>query len=295
MRSNIKIYVLATLVLSTSCLKEMEMDIEKQASKIVINCFFSPDNLFEGHVSQTISVLSQDTIAYLPDAEVNLYENDVFLEQMLHKANGMYTSTTIPEYDKEYTLTVSSPGLGRAESTDIVPREMFGVKLDTSILEGRYLDCTIHFKDDNLAINYYLVEVYIDTPILFHKVENNEIISTEIYQVPLIITDPITEDYNFGGLTRNIFYFSDQLINGQEHDLTFMIDFNNLNLSDDSVESFNLFFYLKNISEAYYLYAKSWHKSQQQQQQQTEFYSNIENGFGIFAGYSAFIDTVLIK
>lgn len=272
-----------------SCTKEVDLDIPNLPQKVVVNSLFCPDSVLKVHVSLSTQI-KDPTINYVENASCFLYENDILIKTFNTQTNGYYNSFYKPKAGKKYKIEVEVPGFEKVwaeTSIPILPDSLIGrYYLDgvQSNAETLTTSLEITFIDDQTIINYYEP---MQNPFRFQdsKQTDQSILSES--------------DIEFEPLT---FYFSDLLFNGTKKVLV-------VNGAGKQVYSFNgtIFFdefYLhefKIVSHEYYNFRKSWTKHLFNQNGDAhyddpltllflgdpiEMYSNVTNGYGIFAGYN---------
>lgn len=274
------IYLLLFSV-AVSCTKEISIDLDKHESKLVVNSFFSNHKSIAVNVSKSISIFSIDTLAYVSHAKVELYNNNVLIGELLHTQKGNYELATELEVGIEYTIEVNALNLNTAKSHDVIPDQVSMLGFDTISLDSRYLYCELAFHDNPAIENYYLLDIETKTPYVLKD-------SLLTNQVDLVACDLIVENGKIGDI-RKLIYFSDEYFQSEANDLSFLLDKKYLsNVLNDSLNV--IYINLKSISKAYYDYLKTNYVSQNAQ---IDVYTNIENGYGIFAGYSLSQDSIV--
>ncbi|MGK0366123.1 MAG: hypothetical protein ACI85O_003194 [Saprospiraceae bacterium] len=324
------IIFLPFLCLFSACEKEVDIDVAPISSKLVIISnfsgsneghalsgadFFSRDSVMRVTVSRIEPALSAsgDTLINVPDAVVELYSGSQFLERLAYhplteeeKALGLQ-----PYYEAEsfrlsagetYKLEVSAPNFTPITAEAYIPAIVSETRASISISESttsngfRDVDFTLNLEIDDLPgiKNYYHLNLYqvvnllrINTdgdtsrtgvligPLAFNLQNNNQEVLPYINNRGVLIRDD-----NFDGETGNFTFEGEFLYNPQSEDL-----------GDFIVE-------LRNTSRDYYLYHSSLAR---QVRVQSGFdaisgpvvlHNNIENGFGIFAGYTPAYTTI---
>ena len=108
-------------------------------------------------------------------------------------------------------------------------------------------------------------------------------------QMDIIKCDIIIENGNLGDIQKRLF-FSSTKINESNYALGFAFD--KESLKDSYVDGSNTIYVIfKSISEDYYLYLKSYNRLVPNL---NEVYTNVSNGYGIFAGYSVSRDSIIM-
>ncbi|MCK5169565.1 MAG: DUF4249 family protein, partial [Bacteroidales bacterium] len=157
------------------------------------------------------------------------------------------------------------------------------LSLDTITYNNKYLYCEITFQDILDMSNFYLLDVTSKYPIL-----NNDSILSK--QIEIVVSDNIIENSSIGATSKRVF-FSDEKIQDTEYKLSFLLE------KEPLLESLNdgsntLYINFKTISSGYYKYVKTYYEAQTKQM---DVYSNIDNGYGIFAGYNLSKDSIVIQ
>jgi hypothetical protein len=201
-----------------------------------------------------------------------------------------WAETTIPEAVTIDTLRSNTKEVNEYGYTDT--RQFFHVKftdpeniqnyyrltysLSTGHRQGDWSDKTGEFE-----INDSVKIVRVDT-------------ETDIYidtDDPLLVGEDDADDFLFMGAGNRYNLFTDDLINGQTYELSF----NNYNYYNNSNELHDGEFnkntiHLMSLSKEAFLYIKSsyehWVYDEAFLTEPVQVYTNINNGLGIFAGYS---------
>ena len=293
--------MIASLILISSCEKEIDISLSPAEKKIVMNSFFNNEEFIHVNISSNQPSTDGDTIDFIDNARVLLYEDDHLLDTLTLLSGGEYVSDkVIPGTGLPYKLTVEVPGLSTA-STDIsrIPENVKHFAVDTSSFADPFTGklvrhITLKFKDIENTSNYYLLQmVWVGTR---YEYDGNGAITDSV------ITYGMARDYGQGQgfmvpYTGKLF-FSDELMEGDtiERDIYFAQKTG----GPDPRSFHHLTAYIKlcTISEEYYLYAKSYADQSFAIDyslfvEPVSVFSNIHDGYGIFAGYGQCIDSVL--
>ncbi len=145
-----------------------------------------------------------------------------------------------------------------------------------------YAEATISFSDPPNIKNYYEVLIY--------KLYENKKTDYWNSDGDVKVIDPVLLNEGDQDYLPTTFFFSDELFDGQEYTLR-------VNSPGGIGNSINYTVSLRSISESYYLYRKYYTRHSYNQQFEGDFldlvfkgepqpmFSNIVNGYGIFAGY----------
>jgi hypothetical protein len=320
------IIFLSFLCLFSACEKEVKIDVPTIPSKLVIisnfsgkeeghtlsgGGFFSRDSVMRVTVTRTESALAAtaDTLIYVPDAVVELYTGTQFLERLTyHPVSATDAALGLqPYYEAEnfrlsagetYKLEVSAPNFTPVTAEAYIPAVASETRTSISTTEVtttngfRQVNYTLNLEIDDWAgiDNYYHLNLYqvvnllrfsaegvvspdkeeiLEGPLPFNLQNNNQEVLPYIDNKGVLIRDD-----NFDGSTGTFTFEGEILYNPQSQEL-----------GDFIVE-------VRNTSKDYYLYHSSLVR---QVRVQSGFdaisgpvvlYNNIENGFGIFAGYT---------
>ncbi len=291
----IKIYITLTLCFIFACEKEVSINID-EADLIVVNSFFSPDSILKVNISKTLPVLDEKNSNFVENAEIKLYENENFIGNLKYDNKGNYYIDYKVRQNKKYKIEVQSPVDYKCVASDIIPQSPKILNIDTLSEKDYELICKLQFKDNPNTTDYYMLEVR--TIAGYYIIENtNGNIDTIYYEqsIDFNYTDKIIE-HKIG--TNSLTYgaiFSDELINGKQKEFSIRINkYSIAKIKNNAVK-----FYLKNISKDFYLYAKSYAKlldnNQDILEEPIKVYSNVQGGYGIFGAYNQSVDSIIIN
>ncbi len=301
----INIIVVFLFILSiVSCKKELQIDYPALEKKIIVNSLFTLDSLFKVRLT-TLSEINSTEEHLLTDAVCEIWENDIFKDKLEYTDNGFYVSDWLkPEGGKKYTVKVHCSGYEDVIATSYVPEKTSFTILDTNnfaeihqIDEEYYFGAEIQIDDPKAQKNYYDIIVKglrYPTPdkdsafdyfyVYDYKTDNSAILKEgllDYYEKALVFADD-----NFDGQTYNV-------------DFLFKMRFPIYN-DYQSISRYDAVIFLFWGSKEYYEYKKSFIKHINNQYSDiydgagdpVVIYSNVENGYGIFAGYQTSIDTI---
>ena len=277
-----------------SCEKVIPFDDNEISPKMAINGIFQSDTTWKIHVSSSKSVIDSASFKNITNASVFILDgNENIIEELIHDTNGFYLGSTSPQENLNYHLFVEHPTHGTVRSQNGIPSliNMLGIDTTTSYSNGeKYLDLSINFEDPGNISNYYLVETYMIGEGL--EIENGDTLYFEIdtNKAFMLLNDEVFQ--NGGSPWQDEGLFNDILFNGQTKSLEVSLPNEDYFWNEAgyiwSYRKIGLRFYLHNISQDYYYYRRSLELYNQANgnpfAQPVQVYSNIENGFGIFAG-----------
>lgn len=309
--------ILAAVVLLPACEKEIVFDGEIDDPLLVVNAWTSPDSLIKAHVSQSKFFLSNlDGFKVITNADVDLYINGQFHEQLTGDSLGMYTGTYKAVAGDTVRLVVQAPTLGQAESSTIILPKADIISVDTihtrqqtdvyaegldTFYVNKSTECEfrVRFRDPGDQQNYYRMvvkrrvsyeygeEIYISDNFMAFSLDGMDtqtggfidlIGGEENWDVQHLITD--------------------ELFNGKEFILKFTHFFNNTEYSQQYKDMYginqstseSLVINLQSITRDTYLYLLSKNSAENSLNgffsEPVQIFNNIENGIGIFGSYN---------
>ncbi len=308
---NIKAYLpILVIFIICSCTKDIDLDLS-DGNVIVVNSILSPDSLIHVQISQSQNISdSSETIA-LNDADVSIYKDTTFIENLVSIGNGIYESSFTPNAEATYSINVSSGSLTPVTSSTTIPAK---IKIDSITWTNSY-NYSITITDDGSEDNYYLLKLlgtYIEYDYSTRNEETYEFTdSTMVFtNLSLSIDDEVICPSDNGSSTEQIINsmegifntsttyhgdwlaFSDKNIAGTTYTLQI-----NINTGDFFIsEEYPLYFIFETINKDYYYYLYSITYPNEYLLDQinsvNSVYTNIENGAGLFSSANISIDTI---
>jgi hypothetical protein len=302
-----------------SCEKIIDMDIENNDPKLVLIACLTPDSVFNVSVTKSIHILDIDTITYISNAQVKIFENNEFVDSLTYNRtlNSYISNRKKPVAGKTYRIEASSTGYKSVSTECTIPIPVNITLKDTSKIERINLDPTspgvsysgdYDFKIDLSLIdpaaekNYYIISISQmhfmtqDTtksnfPYYFYSTgfRVKSLLIEYASNANFLDFNVVNSDDGFGGSEDNYIYatqiaFSDKAANGKTIDFSFIGDFQ---IYDDSVQYQVT---LTSISEDYFKYISSdanYKDSEGPFTEKVQMYNNIKNGLGILLGGSS--------
>ncbi|HIP49673.1 MAG TPA: DUF4249 domain-containing protein [Lutibacter sp.] len=284
-----KIIFLFSILFLNSCIKTVEIEIPKDKPKQVLNCLFTANDRISASINNSIPILEED-YSIIDNANIILYEDDIEIETLVYD-DGVYKSTTHTQYNKVYKIESSVLGFETIIAEDVIPKQPTIINI--GFVEWAYYDpnyegffgkTSITIEDNGNQTNYF--EVLVVRRFYF----NDEIItrptSIEVTSDPVVSNELDVQNY------PTHLVFTDKSFNGSTHTITF--DFVNHYNEEDSPINYKVI--INSISENYYLYKRRLNRHTDFQKgyigdifiEPIQMYTNVENGFGIFAGYNEY-------
>ncbi len=292
--------LLLLLFTFSGCVKIINDDLEKKETKLVINAAISPDSIFLVNLSRTFNIFDDESSKNLPfidDAEVKLYENGIFLTTLNNSGYGYYINPGFyPVVGNEYRVEASSGSYKSVESITVIPPAVPIVDFDTALIsvtdeyngkEIRYVGI-LKYNDPGGIDNQYQLSCKF---LAMDSQGNMYWNKTGIW--------PLEGDERFfdRGSNGNLLW-SDGYTDGNEVTVRFQFYSSYVYEEGKSrdTQKIHFLFSLQSINKDYYTYLKSvgiyWETggSDNPFAEPVVIHSNVENGYGIFGGYSQ--DTV---
>lgn len=287
------ISVLGLFLFFISCEKEIPLDAEQKEPRIVVNCIFGDGDTIYVHVSESRDVLYEGELPNLTNADVKLEDqNGNVLGNFSHQGNGIYKlNGYVPVAGQTYKLVVTNSGFDAISATTQTPSVISVSAIDT-LRKGNEMNYAIKFSDDPSMVNYYAVAIEQIT-IVDDGFGGYYTYSDYYFETSEIFTQNGNTDVD-GVKYGSIFLFSDATFSGGEcvFDAATYIH-------EESIDSTIVVVRLLSLSEDYFKYKLSLEKYQETEgdpfAQPVQVYSNVENGFGIFGGHSAYRDSLFFE
>lgn len=294
---------------AATCERPVDLEIPLPEPELVIISTFSPQQPFRVTVSTTRPSLPPTPATYISGARVALLQGEGFIENLLlipgNNAIAPYyqAPTVVPLEEKSYALRVSVPGYKDITARDVVPRSV-AVRTLESIPLGfspgagadqivYHYNVRITFDDPAAFRNYYHLRFHQEVlNFIASELGDTLIIGKRRQHIgfgPAINNNTITAYLDDGVL------FEDNTFNGRR--VTFSFPFETTVRLDRELMG-QLFVELRSTSEAYYRFYSTVGRQQNSPgapyAEPVVVFSNVEGGKGIFAGFSASMDSVRV-
>ena len=281
----------------------VDLDIPETPPVLVMNGILDTDTTIRLLVSHSVGAFSNEIPISINNAEVILYENDIFLDTLnvnmnntmsyyLNSADSIqmnyYESSIIPNKNTDYRIEASHLNYPNISAHTFIPDdiETYNIDIDT-ISNEEQIGFSFSFIDDANADNYYRLKLFSKCS----KKWENEYGEIEIYHYaggfqefgsndPSFPSNGIPWDgYTFSG--RQVI-FSDALFHGQEKNIR--IDIINDGYRYEDCDTISLQFSV--FSSDTYSYYNSLENHREKGLlsifggEVIPVYSNVENGLG---------------
>ncbi|MCK9498675.1 MAG: DUF4249 domain-containing protein [Bacteroidales bacterium] len=309
--------IFTSIVFIIACEKTIEIDIEDTKPKLVLNAELNPDSTIKVNITRSRHILDNAMITNVEDAQVKIYEDEIFIGNLIYDKNGNYRLNYKPKKGKNYKIIVEHPNYETVKATSFIISKIENISIDTSSTYDEYgnsiTNLNIKFKDPANEKNYYMLKL--------RDKYKTEIWDYSIIVIDTIYTGPDTTIVNIsqGAFTyeysTEVVYFSsndinldednyfagvlaisDELFDGKEYLLKTSFDANYTYYSTDTSLIYIDFY---SISQDYYKYIKSRNKYTYSVgdpfSEPVMVFTNVENGLGILGSAHANTDSILIK
>ena len=287
--------LLPLLTALCACEQVIEPDLPEHPPLLVLQAFFTSDGAWTAHVGRSSWILEPRSRDYRPvaDAAVELLAGDRVVGELEFDegAQRFVFEGGALQAGGTYSLRVTAPGFETVRATDTVPGPVpTSVQLyrprasaGSESGAGRDLSIELEIQDPPGEANYYQIS-------MFRVYTGRQIYRYEEYfstKDPSILADNSVDGSPFeeGDFEGKAAYFRDTLFDGSTHEIKLSTDF------DGDPDFSEIRLQVLYISAAYYEYLKTarLHRDTLDNPfaEPLNVYSNVENGYGIFAGYSS--------
>lgn len=317
------IFFFLMLSILLSCETEIPFNGAETNPVLVVNCLACTDSVIQATVSASRFFLSNEyEFPAVTDATVALFVNGIFTENLTHTGLGIYRGNYIPAEGDVVRLNVSATGFKPVWAENAFPIATTGFQVDSTItktdtiplVNGNYYnyggggggdygnptwdtigttfsyihEYKVRFSNPGGVPNYYRLVVHQQTlangyPLVNSYLNNFEdlVFGTKTNNLEGIFTESKTDRYNV---------FSDELIDGKTHTITFAYAQPFYTIIDSSYKSWtvgderSVTIDLQAISKSYYLYLvslKALESSDPFMSEPVQIYTNINGGLGI--------------
>lgn len=290
---NIPFFVVAF----SACELIISPDLPEHAPRLVVKAFFTPDGGWAS-VSRSVGILapSSESERLVTGATVELLGGDRIIGRLpFYERESVYVGELPLQAGRSYTLRVAATGFTTIHATDRIPgpapTSVVSYRVETSdpaheepgmssITDFRI---TLRIQDPPGEENRYQIRVFAPG-----RWERRDLrFSTSD---PSIIADNRIEDPILEGIEPFVGsepFFKDALFDGESHE----IELSSPNYPVEVSLERRIWVQVRYVSETYYRHLRSalLHKTTEDNPfaEPVKMHSNVENGYGIFAGYSA--------
>lgn len=275
-----------TLCLYGGCEKILPYKLPYDGDKLVINGQIDATQVVSVNITHSVAPTgthAQDLS--VANANVQLWENGQYLQQLVHSQTGNYLSSSnfMPKKGNNYQIKVSASGFPDAESSiETIPNMPTVLQYDfqdsvlespNAILAGKL---SVNLKD-NIGENFYRVFLEGEKD---GKTQN----MGYFWLVNGTINNP--ERCGFLPTSYSSFSFSDICVENQEFEIQIGIETQGIDSAGFPVFLDKIKVHIQQVSAAYYEYNKSIIQPEGLENafaEGTSLFTNITGGYGIWA------------
>jgi|GEM_PF-2298948 len=304
-----------------SCRTAIDIELPQTDSKLVLNSYQSTDSVWVFYLSASLMANSQDSLEFVKNGTITIKGDDgssdeingsqstvkyqigtywdEFSQQLVTDTFGrriyeQYIGTTTPKSGVTYSIEAKAPGYVTVstEVTFPTPVPVNGVDTGTTLSEGwKAAKVDVRFTDPAGDSNYYDMKfhyvtytpVYDSINQTFDLAENR----ARAYYYPIE-----TSFFDFSAFQG----FDDGTFDGQTIEKSYAGELYYLQNPYDSLIPAYFITELRTTTVDYYLYKRSVALFDQSKgspfAQPVQIYTNIKNGYGVVAPYTAYLDTL---
>jgi hypothetical protein len=277
----------------------MELDIPAPKPKLVVNSFFSADSVWNVQVWKSQGALAAKNVDVDRVTNATLVVMDGTKEIPLYYNPKLKFYRSKPgdgkaEQGKSYTLKASAPDYESISATVAVPEPVQVLDVisttaprDDLSSNGHSRNFEIRFKDPANTVNYYalcIIALHTFTP---QAPKPHDYTPKNLSPLSPTFADDFYDEwfYLYGSqLGEYNLLFNDQVFNGQDY--TFKVT----TYEQEDNGPLTYLVLLKSLSEDYYNYRVTYNLQKKTKDdpfaQPVQIFSNVRDGYGIFAGYS---------
>jgi len=305
MQNIIKLLLLSQLLFNIGCQKVVNMDVPITNDKLVLIGMIGNETPLQIGITRTYGIF--DYVDYtMPEEQyavdiIMTVNNDELYELKKDTAVNTYTSDYIPKAQDKIEITAMMLDFDTIKSRARIPNKLEPYNIqyaDSAFVDeiGKNVSLLIlGFQDIPDVINYYEVNI---------NAICTDSLNTHVAIYGLSSNSPIIQNENILNYDPYSLVFSDALFKDQkiELDITFKYYFQAYDITEHQINQLKIFLTFSNISKEYYLYKKTLLKQTFDNEQSIwenmggsepiNVFTNIEGGYGIFAGYAPYIDTL---
>lgn len=266
-----------------SCEKELMINKELKPD-ITLNCLFSEDSTISAFLSYTKSPYLSSNFKYIDNAIIVVKNREKAIS-FTHQNDGFYLSDVKPQIFGVYNIEVDIPGVEKLEAESSIPNN---IEIDTLTTEVSFIDEGNKILKIDLKIKISQQPAFL----IFRHIVEKKILSSQ--NDTLMFQDTSWLSANDGkslklpeNLNKIAFYYLKENANYNLEINSFDGFKKNSNLLE-GISKFEVIDCSKDYFEymiSNLLYNSSTKESQTTIINPVDYYSNIKNGIGIFAGY----------
>ncbi len=297
--------LLPLLVPLCACEQVIEPDLPEHPPRLVLHAFFTSEGAWTANVGRSSWILEPRSFYDPPvaDATVELLAGEGVVGELEFNewAHGYVFEGGPLQAGESYSLRATAPDFETVRATDTLPGPVpTSVRLyrphasaGSESGAGRDFSIELEIQDPPGEANYYQISLFRVYAGRGEEDEARDFIPASRQEEYFSTRDPsILADNSFDGspfeegdFEGKAPYFKDTLFDGSTHEIELSTNF------DGDPDFSEIRLQVLHISEAYYQYLKTARLHDDTLDnpfaEPLNVYGNVENGYGIFAGYSS--------
>jgi hypothetical protein len=271
---------LLLIIIIVSCEVVVDVNIPLEAPKLTVNSFFTADSVWSADITLSRFILDDQPFEVVPDAEIIIYHNNVAVDTLQNHLSGRYIGKKKPETGKSYEIRVNHQRHGAVHAVSYAPVPVIPDSIHANpkfeVESNETNTFTLYFNDPP-AENFYQIQLWQQSYYLRYPERDTVYI---FHTSHFTINDPVVSRYhgNVGAL------FDDTLFNGRKKSIELKTNTARFHPTTGYIV------YFRTVTKEFYEYMVRTSlqdvTSGDPLAQPVQVFSNIENGFGIFAGYN---------
>lgn len=288
------------IMLQTSCTKELPLDQDDIDRKLVMSGFLKNGSWLQVRMSGNFGLIEDTSGHNISDAVIVVYRDGLLVDDLDPVGNGVYELKEPVVGGGKYILRASHSSFAKVTGSTTIPLDIDVTFPDSLKPENGYPTLPVTLNDGDEE-NYYLIRI---------RGMNQKIVRDSFTQLPidsvdqLVTLDLISVEKIFDSdqevSTSRIGFesFSDRFFNGEELKFQIRLSPDQLIATSVQTRTDKVILEVRSVSEEYYRFVRSYELAKPIYGGPfgsfQSIYSNIENGYGILAGYSGITDTLSI-
>ncbi|MEL7161546.1 MAG: DUF4249 domain-containing protein [Bacteroidota bacterium] len=297
------LFLCAVLVLLTACEEPIDSPIELVEPRLVMTSTFAPGKMVEVRLSATQSPIGEARVLDIRDADIRIYEGQDLLEKLHYRpgtggATGFYSTMHFqPVVGQQYSILANARGFTPISAESSIPTSVpiRSLKISNlSVQDGGSFHLydfvlSVDYEDPAAEMNFY--DLRISQQVIPFRV--NGLRDTTFYDaVAKSVQPPGAIIGNGPSLSQSSVLVMDKPdAFGLEVQLQVRIDPNQEILGDLVAE-------LRTVSEPYFQFQRTIQEVGSVysgiSEQRVNGYTNVRQGYGLFAGYNSVEDRINI-
>ncbi|MEO9475157.1 MAG: DUF4249 domain-containing protein [Cyclobacteriaceae bacterium] len=282
------------------CSLKEEIPVPDFPPSLVVNCFFTTDSTLSIDLSRNDYFVGlQENLKAISDAKVVLYDGEVEVAIMEEDTTaGLYHSNFKPLSGHKYSLKVEKEGFETVYSRSVIPENNFSFSMgEPEPFQGEYqkeYKLTYMLHDTGIERVFYELQMYYYRD-LYNRYRDweNDTTYWEYVGKRKSFVAFTEEGSELTGSHANQYFFTDELFDEGLKKET--IRFSSYSFSSEgsdspSSDTITVYMEVRRLTEELYNYKRSLkdqlNGSGQLFAEPVQVFNNIENGYGIFAGYN---------